>query len=142
MRATFELFNSFIVCMPDLSLQDLTNNLSQFESIFKARKTAVDTIKLLHEAKALNVSTEQMNHLVPGFSDLELSVRKARYMIKTIKGMRLIAKNLPSGPDRDNFEAAINLRAKDYANEMENSASTTSQILQQIKALNGFNLKD
>ena len=133
MRATFELFNSFIVCMPDLSLQDLTNNLSQFESIFKARKTAVDTIKLLHEAKALNVSTEQMNHLVPGFSDLELSVRKARYMIKTIKGMRLIAKNLPSGPDRDNFEAAINLRAKDYVKKLKNQVRKLGQFFKKKK---------
>ena len=136
--ATFDLFSVFVVFIPEVSTIDFTNNISQFTSIFECKKLLYETLIQLNHHHHLNLSTEQMNQLSPGFQDVNLSVRRAKNIYRSIQLVRLIAQRLPPGIDKDNLTALANERVKDYANQMEGTNVKVGSILQQIKELRGI----
>lgn len=136
--AAFDLFSTYIIYFPEVSLQDLTNNVSQFCSLFDCKKIMYDSIMQLNNQHHLNLSTEQINQLSPGFQDINSSVRRAKNIYRSIGLIRTIAQNLPPGIDKDNLTALANERARDYVNQMEGTHNQVSSVLQQIRSLHGI----
>ena len=128
----YGLFNNFVLCMPDISLQQVANNLEFIETAWNFRRLVAKAIVITPHLDQVSVTTEHFNSLVPGSTELENSIRKVKATYKTIQILTNNLNALPLGTERDEAELEYTIHIREYWKEHAKAAKIANSMWNQL----------
>ena len=129
----YNIFNDFVLSMPDISLKEVANNLHYIETAYELRKAITRTIVITPHLDQISVSTEHYNLLVPGSTELNISIHKAKATYNTIKFLTGRLNGMPLGLERDALELDYKNHIREYWAEHANSAKIADSMWKQLR---------